>query len=106
MAESVDRRSLLRGGLLAATGAAAGAAVGVAGGAALMHDASGRQGADGADGAATAAKFSDFGSQRVTATSGRQPGVETAPGAHAIYRACTLRRGCGADPRLADAADG
>jgi dye decolorizing peroxidase len=58
-----------------------------------MHDASGRQGADGADGAATAAKFSDFGSQRVTATSGRQPGVETAPGAHAIYRACTLRSG-------------
>jgi dye decolorizing peroxidase len=92
MAESVDRRSLLRGGLLAATGAAAGAAVGVAGGAALVTADGGASGAA-SDGAGAEPGSGDFGAETVSASSGRQPGVDTPPGAHAIFRAYTLRSG-------------
>ncbi|WP_367273364.1 Dyp-type peroxidase [Galactobacter sp.] len=92
-----DRRSFLRGGLIAATGAAAGAAVGVAGGAALVRDDGGRVGASGTSaGDAEASGSGAFGTETVSAGSGRQPGVDTAPGAHAIFRAYNLKDGVSA----------
>lgn len=111
-----DRRSLLRGGLLAAAGAAAGAGFGLLGGAALADGGPGPRGAGSAgaagaggagvgepSGAGTVGSplggngtigSGDLGRQSVAlSTAGRQPGVDTAPGAHAIYRAYTLKKG-------------
>lgn len=90
----VDRRSLLRGGLLATTGAAVGAAAGLAGGAALVSDGRGRDGGSGTASSGTVPSGSGaFGAETVATASGRQPGVDTVPGAHAIFRAYNLREG-------------
>jgi len=109
MAADPGRRAVLRGGLLAATGVAAGAAGGTALGAALaMPDgarpssaagspAVGRPGgaaASGVPGGAGSVASGELGLARaVVPLAGRQPGVDTPAGAHAIYRAFRLRPG-------------
>ncbi len=104
MGAELGRRSLLRGGLLLATGAAAGAAGGVAGGAALASSLGSSMPDGGASGSAgfvapgsapgSAATVASGGLGAATAAApaaGRQPGVATPPGAHAVYRAFSLR---------------
>lgn len=108
-----DRRSLLRGGLLAAAGAAAGAGFGLAGGAAIVSGSASRPDATalpdaagpgpGAAGAAEAGAIpgglgsvasGSLGTATIpVSAAGRQAGVDTPPGAHAIYRAFTVRKG-------------
>jgi dye decolorizing peroxidase len=116
----LGRRSLLRGGLLVATGAAVGAAGGVAGGAALASalgtslpdgasagsggsaasaggaagGTAGGAGAGGVPGSASLVGSGGLGAAvAATPAAGRQPGVDTPPGAHAVYRAFALRAG-------------
>lgn len=108
-----DRRSLLRGGLLAAAGAAAGAGFGLAGGAAFSSQGGGAGGAVpdavGASPSAAPVGSADVPGGRGSVASGslgtatiavseagRQAGVHTPPGAHAIYRAYNVKKGMGA----------
>ena len=115
MSAELGRRSLLRGGLVAAAGAAVGAAGGLAGGAALVSNgalpgAGGAAPAGGPSEGGTSAQTANLagggdstvgsgglGAARIDAASaaalGRQPGVSTPPGAHAIFRAYRLKQG-------------
>lgn len=114
-----DRRSLLRGGLLAAAGAAAGAGFGLAGGAAMTSNSAGNSGGAGLPGVGQtdgsgvmpggAGASPDVPGGRGSVASGslgtatiavsdagRQAGVHTPPGAHAIYRAYNVKNGMSA----------